>query len=236
MRIVKLVSASASTLLILVCSFMLSANHHDNSLTKDEKDAGWELLFNGKDMSQWRNFKSESLSPKWQIIDGAMVLSEKGGGDILTLKQYQDFELLLEWKIAEVGNSGIFILADEKGQHIYSHAPEVQILDNERHPDNKVDSRLSGSMYDMLASPKSSHKPAGEWNHIRIKLNDMHLQVWQNDINTLSIVIGSSGWDKLVASSKFATWQGFGKNKSGHIGLQDHGDIVAFKNIKIRAL
>ncbi|MDT0596492.1 3-keto-disaccharide hydrolase [Glaciecola petra] len=220
----------------LMGAFLVNAKHHDNQLTEQEKSIGWELLFNGKDMSQWRNFKSDTLSPKWQVIDGTMVLTQKGGGDILSLKQYQHFELSLEWKIAEVGNSGIFILADENGEHIYSHAPEVQILDNERHPDNKVDSRLSGSMYDMLASPVSSHKPAGKWNQIKIKLKDMHLQVWQNEVNTLSIVIGSSGWNKLVANSKFATWQGFAKNKSGHIGLQDHGDVVAFKNIKIRAL
>lgn len=208
----------------------------DNQLTEHEKQAGWELLFNGKNMSQWRNYQSEQLNKKWQIDNGAMSLTERGGGDILTKEAYQNFELKLEWKISSAGNSGIFVLVDELGSAIYSHAPEVQILDNERHSDNKVDSHLSGSLYDLVASPKASHKPAGQWNEVKIKLVDGHLQVWQNGVSTTSIVIGSTTWNNLVKSSKFANWQGFAQGKSGHIGLQDHGDQVWFKNIKIREL
>ena len=207
----------------------------DNQLNDAEQKAGWQLLFNGKDMSSWRNFKSQSLSEKWQIKDGAMVLSA-GGGDILTKQRYGDFELQLEWKISAAGNSGIFFMADETGKAIYSHAPEIQILDNQAHSDNKIDSHLSGSLYDLVASPVSSHKPAGEWNQVRIRLQDKHLEVWQNGICTTSIVIGSSTWNTLVANSKFATWQGFAGSAVGHIGLQDHGDTVWFKNLKIRAL
>lgn len=206
----------------------------DNVLSKEEKQGGWQLLFNGEDMSEWRNFKKPGLSEKWKVKGGVMYLTSRGGGDILTRQSFKDFDLKLEWKISEAGNSGVFILADEIGSQIYSNAPEVQILDNDKHSDNKIASHLSGSLYDMIASPKASHKKAGEWNQVRIFIKDLHLQVWQNQVKTVDIKIGSKHWNQLVAKSKFATWEGFGVNQSGHIGLQDHGDPVAFKNIKIR--
>lgn len=227
-----------ATLLIFLCSCATSKEEvvKDNTLTSAEKADGWELLFNGKDLSQWRNFKSDTISPVWQVKDDCFTMTNKDGNDIMTKKQYANFILKLQWKISEVGNSGIFILADEKGKRIYSHAPEIQILDNERHKDNKKKSRHSGSLYDMIASPENSKKKAGEWNDIKIIHNKGHLQVWQNSVKTIDIVIGSEAWNKLLAASKFAKWPGFAQNKKGHIGLQDHNDIVSFKNIKIKEL
>lgn len=208
----------------------------DNQLSRQEQADGWQLLFDGRDLSQWRNFKQGGLSDKWVIEDGAIKLSGAGGGDLLTRSRYQDFDLRLDWKIAEGGNSGIFVLADETGEHIYSHAPEIQILDNERHPDNKRDTRLSGSLYDMIASPAASHRPAGEWNRVRILLDQGQLTAWQNGVQTVSVRIGGPEWQGLVAASKFADWPGFAANPGGHIGLQDHGDVVWFKNLKIKEL
>lgn len=222
--------------LLLSLFTSLSVVGLDNQLTEEEKQQGWQLLFNGNDLSEWRNFKKQALRDKWEVKDGTMHLSGAGGGDILTYQSFESFDFKLEWKISEAGNSGIFILADEKGAQIYSHAPEVQILDNKKHADNKVASHLSGSLYDMVASPEASHKKAGEWNQIRILLDNQHLQVWQNQIKTIDITINSNAWKKLVAKSKFASWNGFGVNRSGHIGLQDHGDPVSFKNIKIKVL
>lgn len=224
------------TTLILLMLMATPALGMNNQLSSEEKSQGWELLFNGEDMSQWRNFKKPGVNSKWVVKDGTMQLTEKGGGDILTKKAYENFELKLEWKVSQAGNSGIFILADEKGPHIYTNAPEVQILDNERHIDNKISSHLSGSLFDLVASPKSSHKPAGEWNQVRILLNDSHLKVWQNQVQTIDIKIGGKEWNRLVAKSKFATWKGFGVNRTGHIGLQDHNDPVAFRNIKVKEL
>ncbi|MFC3031654.1 DUF1080 domain-containing protein [Pseudoalteromonas fenneropenaei] len=224
------------TTLVLAFSSVTNAHTADNQLSVAEQQAGWTLLFDGNDLSQWRNFKSATLSPKWQAKDGTMTMVAKGGGDILTKKQYQNFELQLDWKIAAAGNSGIFVLVDETGNAIYSHAPEIQILDNLAHPDNKIDSHLAGSIYDLFAAPSSAHKLAGEWNQVRIRLNQSHLEVWQNGVSTTSIVIGSTTWHTLVKGSKFATWQGFGEGQAGHIGLQDHGDQVWFKNIKIKEL
>ena len=125
-------------------------------------------------------------------------------------------------------------MADEVGEHIYSHAPEEQILDNERHSDNKFASHLSGSLYDIIASPVESQKVAGQWNQVRILLVNKSLKVWQNHVLTVDIVIGSKKWHDLVAKSKFKDWQGFASTDVGHIGLQDHSDPVAFKNIKIK--
>lgn len=229
-------SAKKLAALLLCSTLSLSAAAADNQLTAQEQADGWQLLFDGNSMAQWRNFKQPALHDKWQIDQGAMKLTGKGGGDILTKAQYADFELQLDWKIAEGGNSGIFVLVDETGNTIYAHAPEIQILDNERHPDNKLASHRSGSLYDMIASPPQSHKKAGEWNQVRIRLAGKQLSVWQNGIQTAAVEIGSATWQQLLANSKFASWSGFATASRGHIGLQDHGDVVWFKNIKIKEL
>ena len=231
-------------LLLPLLTLGTAAVAKDNSLSEAEISEGWQLLFNGQDMSHWRNFKRESLSDKWVVENGTMKLVGKGGGDILTRKAYHNFDLRLDWLIAEGGNSGIFILADEEGEHIYSHAPEIQILDNDRHSDRKLDSHRSGSLYDMVASHSSSHKPAGQWNQVRILFRDGFLQVWQNGVKTVNITIGDSTWNTLLEASKFggglmglfSDFEGFAEARSGHIGLQDHSDPVTFKNIKIREL
>jgi len=229
---------SLLTALILqstVLFFSHSANA-DNTLTESEAETGWQLLFDGNDLSQWRNYRHEAINPQWLIEDGTMVLSAGGGGDLITRESYRNFDLKLEWNIAEVGNSGIFFLADEREGTIYFNAPEVQLLDNERHPDNKQANRLSGSLYDLIGSPPASHKIAGQWNTLRIQHLNKQLKVWQNDVLTVDINIGSARWNELVAGSKFVEWSGFGKNEEGHIGIQDHGDQVAFKNLRIRRL
>lgn len=223
-------------LLLLSSSIAFSCLAQDNQLTPEEKSAGWQLLFNGQDIDQWRNFKQPTISDKWIIKDNTLYLSEKGGGDLITKKAFKNFELTLDWKISIAGNSGIFILADELGEKIYSHAVEIQVLDNERHSDNKYKSHLSGSVYDMIASPANSHKIAGEWNNVRILLKNNMLKVWQNGVLTADVVIHSDQWKGLVAASKFKNWSGFAMAEHGHIGLQDHDDPVAFKNIKIREI
>lgn len=225
---------SATFLVVFISSFFSAAQ--DNNLTEEEISQGWRLLFNGQDMSQWRNFKKHDISDKWQVENGTIQLTGQGGGDLLSKEIYQNFDLKLEWKISVAGNSGIFILADETGKQIYSHAVEVQILDNKRHADNKVASHLSGSIYDMIASPSESQRPAGLWNQVRILLENKHLKVWQNNIKTTDIVIGSEHWLSLLDKSKFRNWEGFALSNIGHIGLQDHGDKVSFKNIKIKTL
>ena len=219
--------------LTIACGLVNAA---DNQLSDSEQQDGWKLLFNGKDLSEWRNYQKKDIDPRWKVVDGTIQLTGKGGGDIMTKSSFDNFKLKLDWKISSGGNSGIFFMVDELGSAIYSHAPEVQILDNERHSDREIDSHRSGSLYDLIAAPAASQKPAGEWNSVVIRYQNKHLTVWQNGIVTASIVIDSSSWNTLVKNSKFANWTGFASGKGGHLGLQDHGDIVWFKNIKIKEL
>jgi hypothetical protein len=223
-------------LFVVLCILSVQTLAADNSLSEQEIKDGWRLLFDGQDLSAWRNYQKPDLNSGWLAVDGEMQLQGEGGGDILTKDSFNDFDLKLDWKISTAGNSGIFVMVDEKGSQIYSHAPEVQILDNLNHPDNKLATHLSGSLYDLIASPDTSHKAAGEWNQVRILLQKSRLQVWQNQIKTADIVIGSDEWHTLLAHSKFADWQGFAAGSGGHIGLQDHGNSVSFKNIKIKEL
>ena len=196
---------------------------------------GWQTLFDGADMSSWRNYGKTDIDEDWRVEDGAMVMVG-GGGDLITKEQFEDFELVLEWWVENGGNSGIFFLADESELPIFVHAPEIQILDNERHSDRRQPNRRSGSLYDMIAAPSESQRPAETWNSVRIRLQNSHLQVWQNDVKTVDIRVGGERWLYLEQRSKFADWPGFGENAAGHIGLQDHGDRVAFRNLKIRRL
>ena len=155
--------------------------------------------------------------------------------NIYTAKEYGDFVFRFEFQLTPGANSGVGIRTPPEGDAAYV-GMEIQILDNERHPDHKRDTRLSGSLYDMIASPAASHRPAGEWNRVRILYDQGRLSVWQNGAQTVSIEINSPEWKRLVAASKFADWPGFAANASGHIGLQDHGDVVWFKNLKIKEL
>ena len=230
-----LVNTAALFLLPLLLVPAIHA-HPDNQLSQEEKADGWKLLFDGEGMSQWRNFKRDGISPLWVVEDGVMTLTGRGGGDLITRRQYRNFELVIDWKVVEVGNSGIFFLADEEAKQVYAHAPEVQILDNERHPDNKIDTHLAGSIYDLVASPAKSHRPAGQWNRTRMMLEERRFRLRHNGIFVADIEIGGERWRRLVAASKFRDWEGFGENRQGHIGLQDHGDRVQFKNLKIREI
>jgi hypothetical protein len=240
----KLHTAHSLFASVLVFLALVTPVFADNQLSEEERQQGWKLLFNGTDLSHWRNFKKPNLNDLWIAESGTMKLTGKGGGDIMTRESYRNFDLRLEWKISEVGNSGIFILVDEEGKHIYSHAPEIQILDNERHPDNKRDTHRSGSLYDMVAAHPSSQKPAGQWNQIRILFRDGFLQTWQNGVKTVNITLGDGTWNTLFEASKFSggigslfgDFDGFAESRSGHIGLQDHGDPVAFRNLKILEL
>ncbi len=225
----------AGTVLMAVAS-QASIAGEPNSLSQAEIDDGWTLLFDGETMGEWRNYGSDGLGDGWKVADGTMMLAATGAGDIVTRESYTNFDLVLDWRIAEGGNSGIFVRVSEGEMPIYHRAPEIQILDNERHSDREIDSHRSGSLYDLVASHPSSQKPQGEWNTVRIRLQDDLLIIWQNGVPTASVVIGSTTWDTLVANSKFADWQGFGTSPAGRIGLQDHGDTVWFRNLKIREL
>ena len=209
-----------------------SAPRH-NALTAEERDAGWRLLFDGETLDGWRGYHQEGLPGGWRVEDG-MLHRFGGGGDIVTRDTYSSFELSLEWKVAEGGNSGIFYLAELGLEGIWESAPEMQVLDDERHPDGQSPLTSAGANYGLYATPRGVVNPAGEWNHARIVVEGDSVQHWLNGVRVVEYVLGSAEWAELVADSKFAQWPEYGTARAGHIGLQDHGDPVWYRNIKIR--
>ena len=204
----------------------------------------WIALFDGTSLDNWRGYLSEEIHSEWSIDDGAMLFTPggKGGKNIITKQKFNSFILSLEWKISEGGNSGIFwsVFENEKFREAYQTGPEIQVLDNERHPDAKANPKYhqAGALYDMVQPVHDVCKPAGEWNTCVIKIDHKSNsgKVTLNDTVIVEFDVHGEKWDALVANSKFKGWEGFGKYQTGHIGLQDHGDKVWYRNIKIKEL
>lgn len=235
-------------MLAFVSAFTFVHAQKLNALSSKEKKAGWELLFNGNDFTGWRQCNGTEMPKNWKIEDGAMkVFTAEGSkpgnganGDILFgVKKFKNFELSIDWNAGKMANSGIFYYVREvPGKPIYYAAPEVQVLDNVEATDNKIDSHLAGSLYDMLPADPKTVNPAGEWNTIVIRVKDGKVTHTQNGKKVVEYSLWTSEWDNLVNNSKFKTFPGFteGIAKEGFIGLQDHGWPVSFRNIKIREL
>jgi hypothetical protein len=235
------------SLIALMISFPVSGQKV-NTLTPKEQKAGWVLLFNGKDFTGWRQCNGTEMPKNWIIEDNAMKVFTAPGknpgqgsdGDIVYgVKKFRNFELSVDWKTSKMGNSGIFYdVREVPGKPVYYAAPEVQILDNIDASDNKVDSHLAGSLYDMLPADPKTVKPAGEWNTIVISVKDGHVTHTQNGVKVVEYTLWTPEWDAMVAKSKFKSFPGFteGISKEGLIGLQDHGYDIWFRNIKIREL
>lgn len=218
-----------------------------NTLTSKEKTEGWQLLFNGKNTDGWHNYGKQNSGPEWKVEDGDLHLdastTNKEGGDLVTNNEYGNFDLQLDWKISDKGNSGVLFYVNEdpaKYEETYFTGPEMQILDNGTptrlgQPDGKIYTHRAGDLYDLLPS-KEVAKPLGEWNHIEIKSLNGKLDFYMNGVHTLSTHMWDDNWKKMIAISKFKDMPGFGTFKKGEIALQDHGDDVWFRNIKIRKL
>ena len=218
-----------------------------NTLTAEESAAGWKMLWDGKTSDGWRSVRGNDFPTKgWEIKDGVLIINETGGaesasaGDIITKAKYSNFELQLDLKITPGANSGIKTFVDPELNKGPGSAigPEFQILDDERHPDAKLGrdgNRTIGSLYDMKTAPADKKvKPIGEWNHARILSDNKRLTYWLNGEKTIDIERGSKEWRDLVAISKYKIWPNFGELEEGHILLQDHGNQVFYRNIKIR--
>jgi len=220
-----------------------------NALTQAEKDDGWVLLFDGKTTEGWRGYKKDHFPSAWKIDEGAIhcmgsgrgEAGAKDGGDILFDKIYQNFTVSLEWKISKGGNSGIFYLGQEELDYIWKTAPEMQVLDNINHPDAKLGikgNRQAGSLYDLIPAEPQNAKPVGEWNQIEITVFKGTVVHKQNGVNVVEYHLWTSEWNEMVAGSKFPAlnkdWADVAAK--GYFGLQDHGDDVWFRNIKIKEL
>jgi cytochrome c len=206
-----------------------------NVLTDEERAAGWRLLFDGDTTEGWRGFQRPQISRGWQVQDGCLT-RVGSGGDIITEDQFEDFELSLEWSVEPGGNSGIFYHVTEEGDWVWETGPEMQILDNELHPDGDSPYTSAGANY-ALHAPKYDHsKPAPMFNHAVIRVKDGRVQYFLNGEAAVDFVLMSDEWERKIAASKFASMPLHGRQGSGHIALQDHGDLVKFRNIKIREL
>ena len=219
----------------------------NNALTPKEKREGFKLLFDGKSFSNWRTFKKQTIGKDWIIDDQAICLNAKDsktehgqtdGGDLITKEKYGNYELKLDWKVAPCANSGVIYNVQEldSTQYVWQTGPEMQILDNNCHPDGKIEKHRTGDLYDLIKSSKETVKPVGEWNHIVLRQKNGFVEQYLNGTKTASVQIGGTTWNKLVAGSKFKAMPYFGKFTEGYIALQDHGNKVWFRNIKIRAL
>ncbi|HIA23315.1 MAG TPA: DUF1080 domain-containing protein [Candidatus Marinimicrobia bacterium] len=201
----------------------------------------WTILFDGQKVNGLRGYKQQSF-PKdnWSIENGTLKTIPPTGIDLISEEIYKDFELELEWKVSPAGNSGIFYFATEDGDWIWQSALEMQVLDDEGHPDrnNNFPKRTAGSLYDLIGKgiKEKKYNPAGEWNHVRIVCKNYVVQHWLNGGKVLEYVYGSDEFKNLIANSKFATMPYFAKARAGHIGLQHHGEEVWYRNVRIRKL
>jgi hypothetical protein len=206
-----------------------------NTLTSAEKAEGWRLLFDGRTTDGWRGYRKQEMTDGWQVVDGALTRVGRGG-DIITVDQFQDFDLAFEWKVAPGGNSGVFFRASEETGAVWQNAAEYQILDNAGHKDGQDPMTSTGSNYAMHAPAKDVSRPAGEWNSSRIVVKGNHVEHWLNGEKIVEYEIGSEEWLALYNKSKFNKYPTYGRVPKGHIAIQDHGDHVAFRSIKIRPL
>ncbi|MCF6313645.1 MAG: DUF1080 domain-containing protein [Verrucomicrobiales bacterium] len=203
----------------------------NNTLNSAEKKAGWTLLFDGKDASpHWRNFKKEGISDGWKVENGELSRYKKGAGDIITKKQFDAFELTLDFKISKGGNSGLMFHVTEEESTPWRTGPEIQIQDNV----DGHDPQKAGWLYQLYKADSDATNPAGEWNTLRILITPEKCVHWMNGKKYVEYVKGSKDWDEKVAASKFSKFAKFGKATKGHICLQDHNNLVSFRNIKIR--
>lgn len=222
-----------------------------NTLTDAEKNEGWVLLFDGNTSEGWRGYGKDHFPAAWEVVDGTlhMIGSGRGeagsteGGDIIYDKEFQNFTLKLEWKISEGGNSGIFYLGQETPEYdfIWKTAPEMQVLDNEKHPDASMGTdgnRQAGSLYDLIPAKPQNARPVGEWNQVEIVVYKGTVIHKQNGETVVEYHLWTPEWEELVAGSKFpglnADWAKVASK--GYFGLQDHGDDVWFRNIKLKEM
>ncbi len=212
-----------------------SAAQEPNALDAAEREAGWRLLFDGRSLDGWRRYDGGPMTGGWVVEDGTLA-HVRGGRSIVTDDLFGNFELTLEWKVEPGGNSGVFYRAAPGSEEIFHSAPEFQVLDDAGHADGRSPLTSAGANYGLHGVPPGAARPAGEWNRARILVRDAHVEHWLNGVKVVEYELGSDEWKAKVAASKFAEWPAYGQAARGHVGLQDHGDRVWFRNVKVREI
>jgi len=204
-----------------------------NALTPAEKAAGWTLLYDGKSLAGWRGFKTAAPDKGWTAADGVLSPDPKTSKDLVTKANYENFELTFEWKISPKGNSGVMFHVIPVGEETYESGPEYQLLDNAR---GEPPLERAGSLFALYAPVKDVPKPVGEWNQSRLVVDHGKCQHWLNGVKVAEYEIGSADFKARVAGSKFKQWPQFATGRTGAIALQNHGNPVWFRDLKIRVL
>ncbi|HSC52667.1 MAG TPA: DUF1080 domain-containing protein [Phnomibacter sp.] len=229
-----LAAATAGVLLLAGC-----AGKTQQTAT-GKTDKGFKALFDGKTTAGWHCFNKTTVGAGWKIEDGALYLdpAAKDGGDIVSNLAYENFHLKLEWKISKNGNSGIIFFVQESPKYDYTFrtGPEMQVIDNDGHSDGKIVKHRAGDLYDLIACKRETVKPVGEWNLAEIISDHGKLELRLNGETVVSTVVGDNAWKEMVANSKFKTMPDFGLLAKGKIALQDHGNMVWYRNIQIKQL
>lgn len=233
---------------VLTSKIYRQNSKQSNILTPIESLKGWKLLFDGKTTNGWRGYNNKPLSKDWIVDANDQLLmlnarKENGNwktehGDIMTDATYENYELRLDWKIDSCGNSGIIydVVENSKLSETYETGLEMQVLDNSCHPDANIIKHRAGDLYDLVSCSVETVKPAGNWNKVRLIQKNGKIEQWLNDIKVVSADMNDPNWEKMIAASKFKSMPMFGKSKKGHIALQNHGNRVWFRNIKIKMI
>jgi hypothetical protein len=202
------------------------------------KKGKWKVLFNGKSTDAWRGFKQDGFPHQaWKVEDGTLKTVVGGQSrDLITREKYRDFELELEWKISPGGNSGVIYLVSEDFDQTYKTGPEMQVLDDAKHADGKDPKTSAGSLFALLAPVNKALEPVGSWNKVHIVVHNGHVEHWLNGRMVLDFNLGSDQLKHLIASSKFKDFPRFGQYPEGYVALQNHGDEVWYRKIRIRSL
>lgn len=208
-----------------------------NTLSPMEEALGYQLLFDGKTTNGWKGWRKDHVPTGWSVVDGTLTFTPgKERGDICTTEDFADFELRLEWKIQPGGNSGIFYRASERKEIPWETAPEMQVLDDERHPDGQDPLSRAGACYAMYPASQKVVRKAGEWNQVRIRAIGKHVEHWLNGTKVVEYEIGSPEWKDRFAKSKYRDLPEYASLPKGKFVLQDHGDQVWYRSIRVRKL
>ena len=246
----RLLFAVAAVCALAACNSATNENNNtdsaamnsDSTAVSTSSGTDEAMVFDGKTLNGWHSYGKSVPAATWSVDSNAIHLQpgkEGSGGDLITNDEYGNFDLKLQWKISKNGNSGILIFVQEdtsKYKETYFTGPEMQVLDNNGHPDAKIIKHRAGDLYDLITSKPEMVKPVGEWNDVEIKSEDSTLTFWLNGTQVVTTKLWDDNWKKMVAGSKFKQWADFGTFTKGHIALQDHGNEVWYRNIEIKKL
>lgn len=234
MRSLRAACGFGAALLLTVAG---CARAQDQPLPPGVKAGPWTDLLGGGASAHWRGYRLDTLPQAWSHDPSTGVFTRtRFGGDIVTRRQFTDFEFVIEWKVGPGGNNGIFYHATEETRVIYENAPEMQILDNALHRDGKNLLTSAGANYALDAPVRDVTRPVSEWNESRVVVIGSHVEHWMNGVKLLEYELWTPEWTAKVAKTKFAQWPTYGLARRGHIGLQEHGDVVSFRGIRVREL